>query len=93
MRPVRLTGVTGTSQWVPLDTYSPAPATILLTAAGATAIEYTLDDPFLASPAPVGIAVTLAADDTAILPNGARAVRMTGADPADVLHVSQQGIA
>lgn len=92
MRPVRLTGVTGTSSWVPLDTYSPYLATILLEAAGATAIEYTLDNPFVTSPAPVGIAVTLSAEDTATLPAGARAVRMTGADPADVLHVSQQGL-
>lgn len=91
MRPVRLTGVTGTSQWVPLDTYSPAQASVLLTTAGATVVEYTLDNPFDPTPTPVGIVLTLTAG-AAVVPPGARAVRMTGAAPADILTVSQQGI-
>lgn len=89
MRPVRVTGVTGTSAWVPLDTYAPAPASVTLTGAGG--VEYTLDDPFAASPSPVGKTLTLATG-AAVAPMGARAVRGTGMAGADVLTVSQQGI-
>lgn len=91
MRPIRVTGVTGTSNWFPLDSYSPAQASVILTAAGATVVEYTLDNPFLTSPTPVGEPLTLTSG-AATVPAGARAVRMTGADPADVLNISQQGI-
>lgn len=90
MRPVRLTNIVGTSQWVFLDTYSPAQASVSLTGAGA--VEFTLDNPFEASPAPVGIALTLVTG-TAVVPAGARAVRATGMAAPDVLTVSQQGIA
>lgn len=90
MRPVRLTGVTGTSQWVPLDTYSPALASVSLTGAGA--VEYTLDNPFDASPVPVGIVLTLVSG-AAVAPSGARALRGTGMAAPDILTVSQQGIA
>lgn len=88
MRPVRITGVTGTSPIVALDTYSPAQASVILTGGGA--LEFTLDDPFQSSPAPVFAALTIL---DGIIPPGVRAVRATGMAPADVLTVSQQGIA
>jgi hypothetical protein len=92
MRPIRITGVTGSTQWVPLDTYSPAQATVYCnTAAGA--VQYTLDNVFDEDITPTPIAVTLGAEDTITLPAGARAVRATGLLPAELLIVSQQGIA
>lgn len=92
MRPVRVTGVTGTSGWVPLDTYSPAQASAYLASAGAPTLEITLDDPFASSPAPLGVpAPTPGANTISILPVGTRAVRGVGMIPADVLRVSQQG--
>lgn len=91
MRPVRITGVTGTSQWVPIDTYSPAQANARVSDA-ANGIEYTLDNVFDPAITPVAIAAVLVAQG-AILPQGTRAVRGTTMAPADVLTVSQQGIA
>lgn len=91
MRPVVITGVTGTSQWVPLDTYSPSPAGVSSNQA-ALAVEYTYDNVFDASVTPQVIAGVLAAN-TLTLPMGARAVRGTGMVPADRMIVSQQGIA
>lgn len=90
MRPVRITGVTGTSQWVPLDTYSPAQA-VVTSSVAALAVEWTADDVFDLSITPVTVAAALAAG-TFTLPPGARAVRGTGMAPADVMVVSQQGI-
>lgn len=91
MRPVRLTGVTGTSLWVPLDTYSPARAGCASNQA-ALGVEYTYDNVFDATPAPQVIAGALTAGVFAI-PEGVRAIRGIGMVPADVLTVSQQGIA
>lgn len=92
MRPVRLTGVTGTSQAVPLDTYSKAQASAYLSSAGAPTLEITLDDPFTASPAPVWFApAAAAANAISTLAPGVRAVRGVGMVAADVLRVSQQG--
>lgn len=90
MRPVRITGVTGTSVWVPIDTYSPAKCGVQLIG-GAGAVQFTLDNPFDLTVTPTGIALTLTAT-YAEVPTGARAVRGTGLVPTDVLMVSQQGI-
>lgn len=91
MRPVRITGVTGTSQWVPLDTYASGKASVNLIG-GTGAVEYTLDNPFETSPAPDPIALTLGAEGDAEVPEGGRAVRGTGLIDTDVLVVSQQAI-
>ena len=91
MRPVRITGVTGTSNWVPLDTYSPARAGVSSNQA-TLAVEYTFSDVFDTSVTPQVIASALVGGVLA-LPEGCRAVRGTGLVPADVMTVSQQGIA
>lgn len=90
MRPVRITGVTGTSAWVPLDAYSPDCA-VVASSVAALAIEWTADDVFDTAVTPTPVAAALAAN-TFTLPPGARAVRGTGMVPADVMVVSQQGI-
>jgi len=90
MRPVIITGVTGTSAWVPLDTYSPARAGCSSNQA-TLGIEYTFSNVFNASPAPQVIAGALAGGVFAI-PEGVRAIRGTGMIATDVLTVSQQGI-
>lgn len=93
MRPVRVTGVTGTSVAVPLDTYSPAQATVFLESGAAPTIEVTLDNVFDSSITPKWSAPAVAAANTLItLQAGVRAVRGVGMIAADVLHVSQQGI-
>jgi hypothetical protein len=89
MRPVRITGVTGTSGWVPLDTYSKALASVNLVG-GAGAVEYTLDNVFDTSITPQVVVLTLTGG-VGTPPNGARAVRGTGLGPTDLLIVSQQG--
>lgn len=91
MRPVVITGVTGTSAWVPIDTYSPARAGVSSNQA-TLAVEYTYDNVFDLSVTPQVIAGVLAGN-TFTLPEGARAVRGTGLVPADRMIVSQQGIA
>lgn len=91
MRSVRITGVTGTSQWVPLDAYAPDSASVSSSVA-ALAVEYTLDNVFDTSIVPVPVAAALAGGILQ-LPKGARAVRGTGMVPADVMVVSQQGLA
>lgn len=90
MRPIRISGVTGTTQWVPVDVYSPAQCNARVSGAG-NGIEYTLDDVFNSAVTPTPIAATLI-DQGIVLPDGARAVRATTMLPADVLWVSQQGI-
>lgn len=90
MRPVRITGVVGTSAWVPLDTYSPAQA-VVTSSVAALAIEWTADNVFDTSITPVAVAAALAAG-TFTLPPGARAVRGTGMAAPDIMVVSQQGI-
>lgn len=96
MRPIRITGVTGTSVPVPLDTYSPSPASVVIetTAAGAQ-MQFTTDNVFdttiTAQWQNLGAAAA-GASVAAVAPMGARAVRCTTMVPADVLSVSQQGI-
>lgn len=90
MRPVRITGVTGTSDWVPIDTYSPAKAGVASNQA-ALGIEVTFDNVFDLSITPVVIATALVGG-VFELSSGVRAVRGIGMVPADVLVVSQQGI-
>lgn len=91
MRPVVITGVTGTSVWVPLDTYAPDTASVSSNQA-ALAVEYTLDNVFDPAVTPQVVAGVLAANILQ-LPKGARAVRGTGMVPADRMIVSQQGLA
>jgi hypothetical protein len=90
MRPVVITGVTGTSAWVPLDTYSPYVASVSSNQA-TLAVEYTLDNVFDLSITPQPVAGALVAN-ILTLPAGARAVRGTGMVPADRMIVSQQGL-
>jgi hypothetical protein len=92
MRSVRVTGVTGTSQAVPLDVYSPARAGAIFSTAGTPALECTFDNVFDTSLTLVWDAVTADADGRYQIPEGARAVRGTGMVGADILIVSQQGI-
>jgi hypothetical protein len=90
MRPVVITGVTGTSQWVPIDTYAPDTAAVSSNVAALT-VEYTLDNVFDLSITPQPVAGALVANILS-LPRGARAVRGTGMVPANIMTVSQQGI-
>lgn len=89
MRPIRVTGVTGTSNWLPLDVYATSQASVQLIG-GTGAVEFTLDDPF-GTVAPTGVALTLTAT-VGTPPPGARAVRGTGMISSDVLVISQKGI-
>lgn len=91
MRPVRITGVVGTSQWVPLDAYTPNRA-VVTSSVAALGIEWTADDVFNTgvTPTPVTAALT---GGSFQLPEGARAVRGTGMAAPDVMVVSQQGMA
>lgn len=91
MRPVRITGVVGTSQWVPIDTYAPA-AAVVTSSVAALGIEWTADNVFDASITPTAVAAALVGG-TLTLPVGARAVRGTGMAAPDVMTVSQQGMA
>lgn len=91
MRSVRITDVTGTSDWVPLDAYSPNKASVQSNQA-ALGIEVTLDNVFDLDITPITSALVLI-DGLLELPAGTRAVRGTGMVPADTLVVSQQGIA
>lgn len=94
MRPVQITGVTGTSVPVPLDVYATGvQATVYLKSAGAPTIQVTYDNVFDSTITPNWVAPPVAAANTIItLPQGTRAVRGTGMVGADVLSVSQQGI-
>lgn len=91
MRPSRVTGVVGTSQWIPIDTYSPAPAAGLITGAGT--VEWTVDNVFDPTITPDPTPLAKGVDGDFVVPNGARAVRGVGMAAPDVLTVSQQGIA
>lgn len=97
MRPIRITGVTGTSQTVPLDVYCISPASVSIeTAAAGAQLQYTTDDVFNAAITPVwfnlGAAAAAAPGVNAQAPAGARGVRCTGMISADVLSVSQQSL-
>lgn len=90
MRPVRITGVTGTSTWVPIDTYSPALASVSSNVA-TLAVEYTMDNVFDLSITPVPV-VSALVGGVLTLPAGTRAVRGTGMVGANIMVVSQQGM-
>lgn len=93
MRPIRVTGVAGTSAPVPLDTYATSGASAFLSSAGAPTLEITLDNVFDSTIVPVWFApAAAAANAISVLPVGTRAVRGVGMIAADVLRVSQQGI-
>lgn len=92
MRPIRLTGVVGTSVPVPLDVYETG-ATTLVNLTGGGTLQMTLDNVFDSSITPAWGA-TPAKDATTglyTIPAGVRAVRATGMAAPDVLQVSQQG--
>lgn len=91
MRPVTITGVTGTSGWVPLDTYAPGQATVTSNVA-ALGVEYTMSNVFDLSVTPLPIAGALAAG-VLVLPPGTRAVRGLAMVGANQMVVSQQGLA
>lgn len=91
MRPIRITGVTGTSAWVPLDAYCPSPATVQSNQA-TLGIEYTMSDIFNTAITPLATASALVGGILQ-LPMGTRAVRGTGMVGADVMNVSQQSTA
>lgn len=94
MRPIRITGVTGTSQIVPLDVYTIGTANAIIETAGVAAqLQYTLDDVFNPAITPVWTNTTGTGRNAAqAIPSGARGVQATGLVAADVLVVSQQGI-
>jgi hypothetical protein len=92
MRPVRITGVVGTSPVVPLDTYSPTTGT-LVTLTGAGTAQYTVDNVFDSSITPTWIAAPAAVDGTIHIPPGTRGVRATGMAAPDILTVSEQALA
>lgn len=95
MRPVRITGVTGNTVPIPLDTYAEGTQTVVrLVTAGAAVPQISADNPFDLSitaqwdPAPTKDATT----GNYFIPSGIRAVRGSGMVPADVITVSQQGL-
>lgn len=94
MRPVRITGVTGTSVPVPLDVYSTASKTLAyFGGSGTPGLEFTIDNVFDSSVVPKWF--PLAVDATLgvfVLPQGTRAVRGTGMAPDDTLVISEQGL-
>lgn len=91
MRPVRITGVTGTSQWVPLDAYSPNVASVQSNQA-TLGIQYTMDNVFDSTVTPQTSTAALVGGFYQ-LPPGTRAVRGTGMVGSDSMTVSQQGLA
>lgn len=95
MRPIRITGVTGTSVTVPLDVYSPSPALVTISSAGTPNIQITADDVFNSAITPQWETPSpaFAANTPYQLPYGTRGVRGTGMVGADIMSVSQQGIA
>ena len=94
MRPVRITGVTGTSPIVPLDVYTIGTANAIVVTGGATAqLQYTLDDVFNTAITPTWTNTTGTGRNAAqSIPSGARGVQCINMVNADVLTVSQQGI-
>jgi hypothetical protein len=92
MRPIRLTGVVGTSVPVPLDAYAIG-ATTIVNLTGAGTLQMTNDNVF--DPAlSIAWGATPAKDATTglyTIPAGIRAIRATGMAAPDVLVVSQQG--
>lgn len=91
MRPIRITGVTGTSVPVPLDVYSEGSQTIV-SLSGAGVLRQTIDNVFDPTITINWVAPAAAVNGLYAIPAGIRAVSATGMSPADVLVVSQQGI-
>lgn len=95
MRPIRVTGVTGTSVVVPLDVYTIGTANAILETGtpGTQQIQYTLDDVFNPAITPKWTNTTATGQNAAVaIPSGARGVQCINMIPADTLVVSQQGI-
>jgi K+-sensing histidine kinase KdpD len=95
MRPIRVTGVTGTSAAVPLDVYAEGQQTVVdYQTAGAGVPQVTADNVFDSTITPTWHAAPTKDATTGLyfIPSGVRAVRMSGAVSADVMVVSQQGI-
>lgn len=96
MRPIRVTGVVGTSPSVPLDTYTIGTANAILETAAATTqqLQYTLDDVYnIASGSLKWTNVGAAGGNVAVpIPAGARAIQCLNMLVADILVLSQQGI-
>lgn len=96
MRPIRVTGVVGTSPPVPLDVYTIGTANAMLETAAATTqqIQYTLDDVYNIAPGSLKwVNVGAAGGNLAVpIPSGARAIQCLNMLIADILVVSQQGI-
>jgi hypothetical protein len=92
MRPIRVTGVVGTSPPVPLDVYTNNGAA-QVSLSGAGTLQVTIDDVYTVA-APSWVAPAAAAVNGIFsIPPGTRAVRATGMAAPDVLVVSQQGAA
>jgi hypothetical protein len=91
MRPIRITGITGTSPPVPLDVYVTDSKTVA-TLTGAGAVQMTIDDIFNLSITPFWNAAPAAVNGLYDIPEGVRAIQATGMAPADVFVISQQGI-
>jgi hypothetical protein len=101
MRPIRITGITGTSPPVPLDVYVTDSKTLArMTGPGGTigtgVVEMTLDDILDPKLPPVWLTAPMLAKAPGTgltdIPEGIRAIRGTGMVPTDVLVISQQGI-
>lgn len=95
MRPIRVTGVTGTSQAVPLDVYATAPNDqVWFVTSGTPGLQVTLDNVFDSTVTPQWNSADAADATTKIfqIPRGVRAVRGTGMVSADVLVVSPGGL-
>jgi len=90
MRPIRITGVTGTTVPVPLDVYTIGPQTAVRVTGGT--LQTTVDNVFDLDITPVWEAAPPAIAGIHYIPAGIRAVRATGMTPSSVLVVSQQGI-
>lgn len=95
MRPIRQTGVVGTSAIVPLDVYTIGTANAILETGtpGTQQIQYTLDNVFDPTITPAWTNTATTGQNAAVaIPSGARAVRCTNMIAADTLVVSQQGV-
>ena len=91
MRPVQITGITGTSPLVPLDVYATASVT-QVTLSGAGQLQYTITNVFDPTLTIAWVNAPVAVNGFYTVPAGIRGVRATGMSAADVLTVSQQGI-
>lgn len=91
MRPIRVTGVVGTSPTIPLDVYATG-ATTQVTLSGAGVLQQTISNVFDPTFAPNWVNAAAAVGGLYTIPAGIRALRATGMAAPDVLEVSQQGL-